>query len=419
MDNGWSPEEFGNCDWGGNNRTEEFGNCDWGGNNRTEEFGNCDWGGNNRTEEFGNRNWGGNNNHRSSAEFGNRNWGGNNNHRSSEEFGNRNWGGNNNHRSSEEVGNRNWGGNNSHRSSEEVGNRNWGGNNNHRSSEEVGNCDWGGNNRTEEFGNCDWGGNNRTEEFGNCDWGGNTNNNRSEQFGNRNSGNGTAQRRNANGGNNGGGPFRVPSPAPQQVPVPPPVTPLDFCCPGTEPSPPVRSNIVYVDGIEDYQHSLPLMRIEEIASVFFLHITNVSVLDVKRVLPSVHSNHFAIVELGTVQQAEKAISMLNGITLSTGHKLFVCFSTVPFSFVPSNHALLHLRAEKRRNDPRTVWEEQPVEGELFSANSNDTQRANMTSNWDNGEEDDDHFSSCSSGDEDELFSANSSDTRADDTTPNS
>uniref|UniRef100_A0A183BUX5 RRM domain-containing protein n=1 Tax=Globodera pallida TaxID=36090 RepID=A0A183BUX5_GLOPA len=267
------------------------------------------------------------------------------------------------------------------------------------------NCDWGNTqNRKGKppqplpqeavngFSNCNWGNTQNREEvprqppppppqqmpmpsssangFSNCDWG--------------------AQKK------------KVPPPPPssEQMPLPS-ACPCPCPCPGVQTRPITPSNILYVEGIEEYRNQLPLLRVEEIARVFFLHIPNVNVVDVKRLLHW-DDNHYAVVELDTVDHAKKAISILNGITLSSGHTLTVYFCNLSVSLAPSNNALLRMKAERRRNDSRFVFVEEPVEGEKFSCAQDEptTPQQPFSNETEEEDADDDatsEYSSCSGG----------------------
>uniref|UniRef100_A0A914H6P1 Uncharacterized protein n=1 Tax=Globodera rostochiensis TaxID=31243 RepID=A0A914H6P1_GLORO len=73
------------------------------------------------------------------------------------------------------------------------------------------------------------------------------------------------------------------------------------------PRPPPSLNqmpILHVEGIEEYRTHLPLLRREEIATIFYSRISNVGVVDVLRLM-GWDGNHYAFVELETVQHAKK------------------------------------------------------------------------------------------------------------------
>uniref|UniRef100_A0A183BWS7 RRM domain-containing protein n=1 Tax=Globodera pallida TaxID=36090 RepID=A0A183BWS7_GLOPA len=118
-----------------------------------------------------------------------------------------------------------------------------------------------------------------------------------------------------------------------------------------EKSPVKPSKILFINGIEDQKNKLPLLSVEEISLILLTLVdSNISIVDVTRRKQRMRINHHAIVELGSVEEAQKAIEKLDGITLDTKHRL--------------------TRDEKRQKDERNAVaqeEDLPVEGEKFGA----------------------------------------------------
>uniref|UniRef100_A0A183CCT1 RRM domain-containing protein n=1 Tax=Globodera pallida TaxID=36090 RepID=A0A183CCT1_GLOPA len=126
-----------------------------------------------------------------------------------------------------------------------------------------------------------------------------------------------------------------------------------------EKSPVKPSKILFINGIEDQKNKLPLLSVEEISLILLTLVdSNISIVDVTRRKQRMRINHHAIVELGSVEEAQKAIEKLDGITITER------------SYVPTNEYLIQQRDEKRQKDERNAVaqeEDLPVEGEKFGA----------------------------------------------------